>query len=126
MCHQSVSLIARYLEAHDIATVVMGCARDIVEFANPPRFFWSDFPLGHSAGKPHDPASQDATLRGALALFDSAGPGDSTAVSPQRWASSDSWKQDFMDVSHLSADDIAKLRAAHERVREAKAGGASS
>ena len=99
----------------------MGCARDIVESANVPRFFWSDFPLGHSAGKPHDLASQDATLRDALTLFDTARAGDPTRVSQQRWAEDDAWKQDFMDVSKLSDADVAKLRAAHERVRAAKA-----
>jgi hypothetical protein len=33
VCHQSVSLAARALEAAGIATVVMGCAKDIVEHA---------------------------------------------------------------------------------------------
>ena len=31
MCHQTVSLIARFLEENGIPTVVMGCAKDIVE-----------------------------------------------------------------------------------------------
>ena len=31
MCHQTVSLVARHLEASGIPTVVVGCARDIVE-----------------------------------------------------------------------------------------------
>ncbi|MGC4074059.1 MAG: hypothetical protein QM760_16415 [Nibricoccus sp.] len=39
---------------------MMGCAKDIVEHAAAPRFLFSDFPLGNSAGKPHDVASQDA------------------------------------------------------------------
>ena len=33
VCHQTVSLVARHLEANGIATVVMGCAKDIVEHA---------------------------------------------------------------------------------------------
>ena len=48
-----MSLIARHLEAHGIPTVIMGCARDIVEQAGVPRYLWSDFPLGNSAGKPN-------------------------------------------------------------------------
>ena len=48
------SLVARHLEANGIPTVVMGCAKDIVEHAAVPRFLFSDFPLGNSAGKPHD------------------------------------------------------------------------
>ena len=56
VCHQTISLVARHLEANGISTVVMGCAKDIVEHAAVPRFLFSDFPLGNSAGKPHDPA----------------------------------------------------------------------
>ena len=41
MCHQTVSLAARHLEENDIATVVMGCAKDIVEFVGVPRFLFS-------------------------------------------------------------------------------------
>ena len=59
-----VSLLV--LEANGIATVVMGCAKDIVEHAAAPRFLFSDFPLGNSAGKPHDEASQALTLELAL------------------------------------------------------------
>ena len=31
MCHQTVSLVARHLEANGIPTVIVGCAKDIVE-----------------------------------------------------------------------------------------------
>ena len=67
VCHQTSTLVARHLEANGIPTVVMGCAKDIVEHAAAPRFLFSDFPLGNSAGKPHDVASQDQTLELALA-----------------------------------------------------------
>jgi len=49
-----VSLIARHLEANGIPTVVMGCAKDIVERVGVPRFLFSDFPLGNAAGRPND------------------------------------------------------------------------
>src|SRR4029079_7196925 len=62
VCHQSVSLAARALEENGIATVVMGCAKDIVEHVGVPRFLFSDFPLGNAAGRPCDPTSQTATL----------------------------------------------------------------
>lgn len=120
MCHQTVSLIARHLETHGIPTVVMGCARDIVEHAGVPRFWWSNFPLGHSAGKPFDEASQRATLSGALQLFEAAVQAPTTAVSPQRWAEDDAWQTDFMDVSRLSADAVEKLKQEHENVRAMK------
>ena len=67
MCHQTVSLAARHLEENGIATVVMGCAKDIVEFVGVPRFLFSDFPLGNAAGRPKDPQSQAFTLELALA-----------------------------------------------------------
>jgi hypothetical protein len=60
------------LEADGIATVIMGCARDITEYVGAPRFLLSDFPLGNSAGKPHDMASQDQTLALALDLLEQA------------------------------------------------------
>ena len=70
VCHQTTSLVARLLEANGIPTVVMGCAKDIVEHAAVPRFLFSDFPLGNSAGKPHDVGSQALTLELALRLLE--------------------------------------------------------
>ena len=98
----------------------MGAARDIVENVGVPRFYWSDFPLGHSAGKPHDTDSQRNTLRGALALFASAKLANTTRVSDQAWSEDDAWKADFMDVSQLDPARIAKLKAAHEAARAVK------
>ena len=81
VCHQTVSLVARHLEANGIATVIMGCAKDIVEHAAVPRFLFSDFPLGNSAGKPHDVASQALTLELALSVLEArAGAADHGAV----------------------------------------------
>ena len=97
----------------------MGCARDIVESAGVPRFWWSDFPLGHSAGKPHDD-SQRETLAGALALFDTATSANTTSVSPQVWSEDDTWKDDFMSIAHLSPEKIAALKADHEKTRATK------
>ena len=111
MCHQTVSLIARHLEAHDIPTVIMGCARDIVEQAGVPRFLWSDFPLGNSAGKPNDKASQRETLQLALELFTSAIEPRTTVASPQIWSDDDDWKRHFMNIDALPAEKIAQMKA---------------
>ena len=114
-----MSLIARYFEAHGVPTVIMGCARDIVEHAGVPRFVVSDFPLGNSAGRPNDPASQRATLQLALELFDAAEVPRTTVVSPQRWADDDAWQDDFMNIDQLSAERIAQLKsefADHKRI----------
>ncbi len=49
VCHQSLSLAARHLEAGGIATVVMGCAKDIVEHVGVPRFLFSRAAVAPSA-----------------------------------------------------------------------------
>lgn len=111
ICHQTMSLTARALEAAGIATVIMGCAKDIVEHVGVPRFLFSDFPLGNGAGKPHDPASQRATLELALRVLETA-PGPRTTVqSPQRWSAAHAWKLDFSNIERVSPGEIARLRA---------------
>ena len=117
VCHQSVSLAARALEAAGIATVVMGCAKDIVEHAGVPRLLFSDFPLGNAAGRPGDPASQALTLEFALALLETAPAPRTTVQSPLRWSESADWKLDYCNVERLTADEIARLRAEFDEGR---------
>ena len=109
MCHQTVSLHARHLEANGIPTVIMGCAKDIVEHCGVPRFAFSDFPLGNSAGRPFDVASQAQTLELALRVLESA-PGPRTTVqSPQRWNDDDvRWKLDYLDLTKLTPEKLAE------------------
>jgi len=110
VCHQTVSLVARHLEANGVPTVVMGCAKDIVERAAVPRFLFSDFPLGNSAGKPHDAASQALTLELALRLLETAPSAQTTVQSPLRWSSDASWKRDYNNIAALSAEELARRR----------------
>src|ERR1700726_1401544 len=118
VCHQTISLVARHLEANGISTVVMGCAKDIVEHAAVPRFLFSDFPLGNSAGKPHDQASQGFTLELALRLLESA-PGPQTSVqSPLRWSDNPDWKLDYSNIARLSPEEIARRRAEFDRQKK--------
>jgi hypothetical protein len=119
VCHQSVSLCARLLEENGIATVVMGCARDIVEHVGVPRLLFSDFPLGNAAGKPHDAASKIATLELALALLESATAPRTTVQSPQVWDSgSADWKLDYSNIARLSPEEIARRRVEFDRGKE--------
>ena len=119
VCHQTVSLIARHLEANGIATVIMGCARDIVEHCGVPRFLFSDFPLGNSAGRPHDPASQELTLELALRLLESA-PGPRTTMrSPLRWSEHTDWKLDYCNPARLDPEELRRRRAEFDRGKEA-------
>jgi hypothetical protein len=112
-----VGLAARHLEAHGIATVVMGCAKDIVEHCGVPRFLFSDFPLGNSAGRPFDAESQTQTLELALRVLESAPAARTTVQSPLRWDEDASWKLDFNDVSKLSPEQIAERRKEFEVVK---------
>jgi D-proline reductase (dithiol) PrdB len=111
VCHQSVSLAARVLEENGIATVVMGCAEDIVEHVGVPRFLFSDFPLGNACGRPNDAGSQAFTLELALALLESAPAARATVQSPLKWATSDEWKLDYCNVDRLTREEIARRRA---------------
>jgi hypothetical protein len=117
VCHQTVSLAARHLEAHGIPTVIMGCAKDIVEHCGVPRFLWSDFPLGNSAGRPFDVQSQAGTLELALRVLETAPAARTTVQSPQRWTDDAEWKKDFNDLSKLSPDKIAERRKEFEVVK---------
>lgn len=110
VCHQTISLVARYIEANGIPTIITGCAKDIVEHAAVPRFLFNDFPLGNSAGKPHDVASQDFTLELALRVLESAPAARTTVQSPLLWSEDASWKLDYNNVAQMSADEIARRR----------------
>ena len=113
-----MSLAARTLEAAGIPTIVMGCAKDIVEYVGVPRFAFSDFPLGNPAGKPKDQASQAATLALAIRVLETA-PGPRTTVqNPIRWNADGLWKLDFSNVAQLSKEEIARRRAEFDNGKE--------
>ncbi|MBR2120662.1 MAG: glycine reductase [Afipia sp.] len=119
VCHQTTALVARHIEANGIPTVVMGCAKDIVEHVAVPRFLFSDFPLGNSAGKPHDGSSQAFTLELALKVLESA-PGPQTTVqSPLRWSTDASWKLDYNNVERMSPEELARRRRDFDAQKEA-------
>jgi D-proline reductase (dithiol) PrdB len=118
VCHQTISLVARHLEANGISTVVMGCAKDIVEHAAVPRFLFSDFPLGNSAGRPHDPDSQAFTLELALRLLESAPGPQTTMQSPLRWSADASWKRDYNNVAQMDPAELARRRREFDAQKE--------
>jgi len=118
VCHQSVSLAARALEENGIATVVMGCAKDIVEYVGVPRLLFSDFPLGNAAGRPRDPASQALTLDLALRVLEQASVARTTVQSPLAWSDNSGWKLDFCNIERLSADEIRARRAEFDKAKD--------
>jgi glycine/betaine/sarcosine/D-proline reductase family selenoprotein B len=117
VCHQTVALAARMLEDEGISTVVMGCAKDIVEYVGVPRLLFSDFPLGNPAGRPKDPESQATTLELALRLLASAPGPRTTLQSPLRWSSSADWKRDYSNIERLSPEEIERRRAAFDKAK---------
>lgn len=115
VCHQSVSLAARMLEENGVATVIMGCAKDIVEHVGAPRFLFSDFPLGNAAGRPNDGASQASTLDLALALLEAAPAPRTTVQSPQIWSADADWKLDYCNIERLAHEEIEQRRAEFDK-----------
>ncbi len=110
-----MSLAARHLEANGIPTVIMGCAKDIVEYCGVPRFLFSDFPLGNPAGRPFDPRSQAFSLELALSLLERAPAPRTTVQSPLKWSEDRSWKRDYCNVERLAAEEIRRRRRAFDR-----------
>jgi D-proline reductase (dithiol) PrdB len=113
-----VSLAARHLEANGIPTIIMGCARDIVEYVGMPRLLFSDFPLGNPAGRPNDPESYSFTLELALRVLEAAPASRTTVQSPLRWSDSPDWKLDYSNIERLSPEEIARRRAEFDRQKE--------
>ena len=113
-----MSLAARHLEQNGIVTVVVGCAKDIIEYCGVPRFLFSDFPLGNAAGRPRDPQSQRFTMELALRLLEAAPAPRTTVQSPLRWSEDSSWKLDYSNIARLSHDEIRRRRQEFDRQKE--------
>ena len=95
MCHQSVGLIARTIETAGIPTVALTSAWSITASVNTPRAAFVDYPLGHTAGRVHDPDNQDLVVRSALArLREATEPGTISTI-PLSWPH-DRWRSSAM------------------------------
>ena len=112
-----MSLAARYLEAHGIPTVVIGSARDIVEYCGVPRFVFSDRPLGNPCGLPWQPEMQTATIRLALQVLEAATAPRTTVLSPFGWKPDDpDWRARYNRI--LPEDRERLLAIGDERRRK--------
>ena len=110
VCHQSVAIAARELEAAGVATVIIGCAKDIIEHVGVPRFLFNDFPLGNSAGIPGDTNSQFKIAALAVNLLKSATKPRTTRQSPFIWPGTADWKMDYSNPFLLSKQQLAEKR----------------
>lgn len=116
MCHQTVSLVARQLEANGIATVVLGSAKDIMEYCGAPRFVFTDFPLGNPCGRPYDLTSQQEIMGAALQLLADAEQGGQHVDAKVNWDGDAGWKKNYMYVGPENTE--ALKRAGEERRRK--------
>ena len=116
VCHQSASLAARALEAAGIATVVMGCAKDIVEYVGVPRLHVLRLPARQSGGP-----AQGHGLAGLsrwswrCACWRRRRPRAPPCRSPLTWSASPDWKLDFQNVAQMSPEEIARRRAEFDK-----------
>ncbi|HEV2862656.1 MAG TPA: glycine/sarcosine/betaine reductase selenoprotein B family protein [Pyrinomonadaceae bacterium] len=70
LCHQTMSLVARGVEAAGIPTMTLAVDRDVVELARPPRAAYYPGELGCVVGKPNWPQYQRRVLDEALRLIE--------------------------------------------------------
>ena len=100
-----MGLIAREIEARGIPTLCLTSALSITLAVGPPRAAYLDFPLGHTAGKPNEPALQDAILEGALDAFETLeAPGEVVSL-PFHWSRDDDWKDSVMRAGGGASDN---------------------
>lgn len=117
MCHQTVSLVARHLEANGIPTVMIGSALDIVEYCGTPRFVFSDFPLGNPCGHPWNPDMQTRTVEIALRLLEGATAPRTTVRSPFAWKPDPGWRERY---NRVRPEDRERLLALGDSRRAAQ------
>lgn len=98
-------------------TVIMGAAKDIVEYCGVPRFVFSDLPLGNAAALPNNLESQDLNFELALGLLEGASGPRTTIHSPLIWSADPSWKLDYSNLDRLSLEEVMRLREEAERAR---------
>ena len=116
-----MSLVSRHLEAHGIATVVIGSARDIVEECGVARFLFNDFPLGNPCGKPYDVEMQRTIVGMALDLLESARLPRTTVQSPFRFSEDERWKQNYARVDPAERAELQRLGAQRRAEQQAAA-----
>ncbi len=131
VCHQTLSLVARHLEANGIPTVIVGSALDVVEHCGVPRFYFTDFPLGNPCGHPYARDMQREIARNALHLFETAKTARTTVKAPFAWHEDGAiWRPRYGRVTPENRERLLKLgderRARQAETKRAIAGEARS
>ena len=91
-----MGLIAREFEGRGIPTVGLTSALSITRAVRQPRAAFVDFPLGHTAGRPHAQAEQRDILRATLGFLHEAVEPESVLDLGYAWAEDDAWKDGAM------------------------------
>lgn len=116
MCHQTVSLAARHLEAAGIATVILGSALDIVEHCGVPRFVFTDFPLGNPCGRPFDTEMQRSIVTSGIELLENAKRAKMIKRTPFKWGS-EQWRDEYMEIRPEQVEALREQGEARKRMR---------
>lgn len=111
-----MGLIAREIEGRGIPTLSMTSALSITRSVNPPRAAFLDYPLGHTTGKPHEPALQRSLLLDALTAFETLEEPGAVLELPYTWEEGDAWKDHVMrpDPSAGSGEAADDRTARHD------------
>ena len=114
-----MSVLARVLEEHGIATTTIAMVREHAEKVKPPRALFVPFFFGFALGKPNEPDYQHQVLSAALGLLKEAEgpvledfPEDSA---PTAMPQASQVKSEEERPSRGAADEVTALRAFYER-----------
>jgi hypothetical protein len=96
-----------------VSTLSLTSALSITRAANPPRAAYLDFPLGHTAGKPHRGDLNHDIVRDALRAFETLTQPGQVVMLRYGWADDDAWKDGVMRPrSPGSTHDDARVERA--------------
>ena len=116
-----MSLIARHLEQNGIPAVIIGSARDIVEYCAVPRFVFTDFPLGNPTGLPWQPDMQKTIVAQALNLLETATAPRTTVTAPFTWNGNPNWRGVYNRVTPENAEYLRQKGEDRRRRMAARA-----
>lgn len=92
------------MEENGIPTVIVGSAKDIVEYVGVARFVFTDFPLGNPAGLPWQTEMQQAIVAQALDLLETATAPQTTVMAPFQWNGDPGWRAVYNRVTPENAE----------------------
>ncbi len=95
----------------------MSSAYSITRAVNPPRAVYLDYPLGHTAGKPHARSEQRRIMIDTLNTLEIAQTPGGIRTLKYQWAKDDAWKDSVMrpQKSHDKAESSTAVDDRVER-----------